>query len=254
MTEQHTLLGRTEDEVLWFKRRSVLKAAAAWTATGGFGAAVAQQRSNIVELQGDAMVNGRRLTAQQTVQTGDEVQTGPGSTLIFVIGNSAFQVRQNSMVAVERGGTLFSVSVLRMITGAIVSVWGKGTSRQIVTPTITAGIRGTGVYTEIFADQGGRGYFCNCYGTVVLNAGQDELVSRSSYHQSFWGEVEPKAGRTLTPAKAINHTDEELEFLARLVDQRTAWDIAGRKGVKDGMGYMETVPGVQHPAMTMPVR
>ena len=254
MSEQHTLLGRTEDEVLWFKRRSVLKAAAAWTTMGGFGATVAQQRSNIVELQGDALVNGRRITAQETVQTGDHVQTGPNSSMIFVIGNSAFQVRQNSLVSMERGSTLFSVSVLRMLTGAVVSVWGKGNSRQIVTPTITAGIRGTGVYTEIFADQGGRGYFCNCYGTVVLNAGRDQTVSQASYHQSFWGEVEPKGGRMLTQAKAINHTDEELEFLARLVDQRTAWEVAGRKGVMDGMGYMEPVPGAQHPAMTMPVR
>jgi hypothetical protein len=33
---QHTLQGRTEDEVLWFQRRSFLQAAAAWTAMGGF--------------------------------------------------------------------------------------------------------------------------------------------------------------------------------------------------------------------------
>jgi hypothetical protein len=48
-------------EVLWFQRRSFLQAAAAWTAMGGFAAAVAQQRSNIVELQGDALINGARL-------------------------------------------------------------------------------------------------------------------------------------------------------------------------------------------------
>ncbi len=254
MTQQHTLQGRTEDEVLWFRRRSFLQAAAAWTTLGGFGAAVAQQRSNIVELQGDAMVNGQRLVAQQTIMTGDQIQTGPNSSLIFVIGNSSFQVRQNSMLSVERGSSLFSVSVLRMVTGAVASVWGKGSSRQIVTPTITAGIRGTGVYTELFADQGGRGYFCNCYGTVDLAAGEDKAVSRADYHQAFWGEVEPKNGRMITPARAINHTDEELEFLAQLVSQRTAWQIAGRKGVKDGMGYMEEKPAQTHPAMTMPVR
>jgi hypothetical protein len=41
----------------------------------------------------------------------------------------------------------------------------------------------------------------------------------------------------LTSAKAINHTDEELEFLARLAGQRTAWQISGKKGKKDGSGY-----------------
>jgi hypothetical protein len=55
---QHTLQGRDEKEVLWFQRRSFLQAAAAWTAMGGFAAAHAQQRTNIVELQGDALLNG----------------------------------------------------------------------------------------------------------------------------------------------------------------------------------------------------
>ena len=245
---QHTLQGRNEDELMWFQRRSFLQAAASWTALGGFSAAQAQSRSNIVELRGDATVNGARLLPQQAIQTGDQITTGPQSNLIFVIGNSAFHVRQSSSLTVERGTTLNAVSVLRMITGAVVSVWGKGTSRQIITPTLTAGIRGTGVYTEIFANQDGRSYFCNCYGTVDMRAGQDQAVSVSDYHQAFWGEVNPKGGRSLTPATAINHTDEELEYLARLTNQRTAWQVLGKKGMKDGKGYMQDQPGQMHPA------
>jgi hypothetical protein len=118
----------------------------------------------------------------------------------------------------------------------VVSVWGRGTRRSIVLPTITAGIRGTGVYSEVFADQNNRSYFCNCYGTVELESGGETRVSTSDYHQAFFGEMEPKNGRRLTPAGAINHTDEELEFLAKLIDQRTNWQVFGRKGVKDGSG------------------
>ncbi|MDB5940632.1 MAG: iron dicitrate transport regulator FecR [Ramlibacter sp.] len=245
---QHTLAGRTEDEVLWFQRRSFLQAAAAWTAMGGSGAAYAQQRSNVVELVGDATVNGERLLPQRTLQTGDQIATGPGSHLVFVVGNSSFLVRQNSRIAVERGRTLNTVSVLRMLTGAVASVWGRGANRQIVTPTLTAGIRGTGVYTEVRPEEAYRSYFCNCYGVVEMAAGGDRVVSRSSYHQSFWGEAAPKNGRLLTPADAINHTDEELEYLARLVNQQTAWQELGRRGVKDGKGYMEPMPAEAHPA------
>ena len=245
---QHILQGRTESEVLWFQRRGFLQAAAAWTATGGFAAAHAQQRSNIVSLTGDALVNGQRLGSQSTIQTGDSLETGPGSNLVFVVGNTAFQVRQNSRLTVERGSTLNAVSVLRLLTGAVASVWGRGTSRQIVTPTLTAGIRGTGVYTEVFPQQSFRSYFCNCYGTVEMGAGPDKVTSQSDYHQAFWGETEAKSGRFLTPAKAINHTDEELEYLAKLVNQQTAWQVAGRKGVKDGAGYMEEKPPSAHPA------
>ena len=246
---QHTLQGRTEEEILWFQRRSFLQAAAAWTALGGFEAAQAQQRSNIVELRGDALLNGDRLSPQRTIQTGDRIETGPGSNLIFVVGNSSFQVRQNTRLTVERGSMINAISVLRLLTGAVGSVWGRGPTRQILTPTLTAGIRGTGVYTEVFPEQNFRSYFCNCYGTVDMEAGRDKAVSQSVYHQSFWGEVEPKNGRLLTPARAINHTDEELEVLAALVNQQTAWQIAGRKGVKDGIGYMEQQPPSMHPAM-----
>ena len=246
---QHSLQGRRDDEVLWFQRRTFLQGAAAFTALGGFEAAWAQSRSNIVELRGDALVNRERLLPQQTIQTGDALQTGPNSTLTFVLGNSAFHVRQNSSLTLERGNTLNAVSLLRLLSGAVGSVWGKGNLRQIVTPTLTAGIRGTGVYTEIFPDQ--RSYFCNCYGVVDMAAGGDQVTSESSYHQAFWGEVAPKGGRMLTPAKAINHTDEEVEYLAKLVNQRTAWQILGKKGVKDGKGYMDEKEGQKHPAQTI---
>jgi hypothetical protein len=245
---QHTLQGRTEDEVTVVPTPQLPAGRRRLDGHGRVCRAQAQQRTNIVELQGEALINGARLTPQQVIQSGDSLETGPGSNLIFVIGNASFQVRQNSRLTVERGATLNAVSVLRMITGAVASVWGRGSSRQIVTPTLTAGIRGTGVYTEVFPAQSYRSYFCNCYGTVDMGAGPDKAMSRADYHQAFWGEVEPKEGKFLTPAKAINHTDEELEFLARLVDQRTAWQIAGKKGVKDGSGYMEEKPGQAHPA------
>ena len=245
---RHILQGRTESEVLWWQRRSFIQAASAWVAMGGFEAARAQQRSNIVDFRGDATINGETLTRDRVIQTGDSLQTGPGSNLIFVIGNSSFQVRQNSRLTVERGSSLFAVSVLRVLTGGIAAVFGKGTHRQIVTPTLTAGIRGTGTYTEVFEAQDNRSYFCNCYGTIDMDAGPDRTVSRSSYHQSFWGEVQPKNGHYLTAANAINHTDEELEFLAKLVGQRTAWEIEGRKGIHNGMGYMDEQPASMHPA------
>ena len=238
---QHLLQNRDEKEVLWFQRRDTLKAAAAWVAMGGLPAALAQQRSNIVELTGDALVNGTRLLPGHTLQTGDQIQTGPGSSLVFALGNASFRVRQNTMITVERGATLSIVSLLRIVTGGVVSVWSKGNygnNRAIITPTLTAGIRGTGVYTEVLPQQNNRTYFCNCYGRVDLDAGGSKAQSQSDYHQSFWADAEEKNGSRLSPAKFLDHTDEELEFLARLIRQQTYWQIAGRKGVADGKGSM----------------
>jgi len=248
---RHSLPDRTDKEVSWHQRRDFLAAAAAWTAAGGFGAAQAQARSNIVELQGDALLNGSRLLPQHTIQTGDQIATGPDTTLVFVVGNAAFKVRQNTAMSVERGSSINAVSLLRLLAGAVASVWGRGERRMIVTPTVTAGIRGTGVYTEVSPQQGGRSYFCNCYGTVDLSAAGDHVTSVADYHQAFWAETEPRNGRMLTPAGAINHTDDEMETLARLAGQRTAWQIKGHKGMRDGRGYMDDKTGQPHPA-TMP--
>ena len=132
---QHTLRGRSEKELLWYQRRSFLGAAAAWTASGGFAAAQAQQRGNIVELVGDAQLNGTRLRPDQTIQTGDNISTGPGTTLVFVVGNSSFKVRQNSRLSVERGDSLNAVSILQLITGAG-CIW-PGLSSRYPLPSFT---------------------------------------------------------------------------------------------------------------------
>lgn len=44
---------------------------------GGIGAVHAQDRSNIVELQCYTRANGQRLRPEQTIQTGDQIETGP---------------------------------------------------------------------------------------------------------------------------------------------------------------------------------
>jgi hypothetical protein len=249
---EHSLQGRTDSELLWFQRRSFIQGAASFMAMGGYAAAAAQSRSNIVELVGDALINGLRLRPDTIIQTGDTLETGPNANLVFVVGNASFLVRQNSRLQVGRGASLNAVTLLRLLTGAVASVWGKGQPRRIVTPTLTAGIRGTGVYTEVFPAQNNRSYFCNCYGEVGLSSGTQSVQSRADYHQAFWGEPELKNGKWLSPAKAINHTDEELEFLARLIGQRTHWQIAGKRGVKDGMGYMDEAPTNKHPVDKMP--
>ena len=234
---QHHLSNRTEREVLWFQRRSFLRAAALWTSLGGALGAQAQSRSNIVTLVGDAQANGNRLLPENTIRNGDELVTGPGSSLVFVMGDSSFHLRQNSRLKVEGDAGGAVVNALRLLTGGVISVWGKGPQRKISTPTMTAGIRGTGVYVEVFPEQDNRSYFCTCYGVVDLEASGERTLVEAEYHQAFWGEPSARNGRLLTPGPLLNHTDEELEYLAQLVNQRTAWQITGRKGEKDGSSY-----------------
>ncbi len=221
-------------------RRHLLQAAGAWAACKSFQPAWAQAadglHSRVVELHGDVLRNGVRIGAKDRIAAGDRLETGPGSSVVLTVGDSAFLVRQNTHLALE-GDSPAAVRVLRLLQGAVASVWSRGADRTLVTPTMTAGIRGTGVYAEVRSSEDFRSYFCNCYGTVDIAAGADTTLSESSYHQSFWAEASPRNGQSLFPAKAINHSDEEMEMLAALVRQRTAWQITGVKGSRDGSGY-----------------
>jgi len=195
----------------------------------------------VVQLRGDVLRNGQPLLPQGSVAAGDRVETGPGSSAVFTVGDSAYLVRENTRLELQ-GEAPGAVRVLRLLTGAVASVWRRGTDRQVLTPTMTAGIRGTGVYAEVFPEEDWRSYFCNCYGTVELTAGSERVLSESRYHQSFWAEASPRQGRSLRPAAAINHSDEEMEMLAALVQERTAWQISGIKGPKDGRGRLYEQP------------
>ena len=194
----------------------------------------AQERSNVVSSTGDVLVNGKPLLPEQSIYAGDTISTGTRSNLVVVMRSSAFQVRPNTKLMFEGALSSQIVKTLRLINGAIVSVWGKGEERKIVTPTMVAGIRGTGVYTEVFEKQDNRTYICTCYGTVELTSGQYKQISSTQYHEAFWAETTHQRDKPFTPAKMLNHTDEELEFLAQLVNQKTAWQISGRKKHQDG--------------------
>ena len=249
---RHTLQNRSESELLWYQRRSFLSGAAGWLAAGGFGAAQAQARSNIVELIGDARLNGERLRPEHTIQTGDDIATGPGSSLVFVVGNSSFRVRQNTRMAVERGPSLFSVSVLRLLAGGVVSVWGAGSRRQIVTPTLTAGIRGTGVYTEVLASQGGRSYFCNCYGEVEMESGNQRALSQASSSSGERLALKRRSSARRSSSAMRLHLVPCAWHAARAMrPEPCAWHSIGRRhapGSVSGSAQLHLLRHPDHPA------
>jgi hypothetical protein len=211
-----------EQDILWYQRRRFLLAAAAFAGYGLNSPAIGQSRSNIVELVGDAQLNGTRMRSDDIVQTGDRIRTGPNSRVTLVIGASALHLRQNTQLEIGRGAMLNFISVLRLVSGAMATVFEKDRDiRRIRTATATIGIRGTGVYTEA---QPERTYFCNCYGTTDVIAGTERIENTTQYHDSFWASsIAPRNGKAIWKAPALNHGDEELEMLARLVQQPVGW-------------------------------
>ena len=165
-------------------------------------------------VQGEVMVNGKLAEPGTLVRPGDAVATGGGALAVFVVGQDAFLMRENSRAAFAGGETL--ASVLRLFTGKLLGVFGPGGDRNIVTSTATVGIRGTGGYFEA---EPARTDFCLCYGTADLAAaGSDQRATYiTTHHESPRYIYGDGRSRAIIPANVINHTDAELIMLEGLL-------------------------------------
>ncbi len=169
-------------------------------------------------LRGDVHINAKPAQEGQLIGPDDTIVTGPGSEAIYVIGQDAFLQRENSTIHFAADVTK---KLMRVVTGKILSVFGKGTY-TIQTTAATIGIRGTGCYIEAEgSDEQARTYFCLCYGSVELspNAAPHVLESYQTTHHERPMMIynDAKMPKMLAPASAINHTDAELDLLEGLV-------------------------------------
>ena len=213
-------------------RRLFAKAFALWVATAGHSPA--QTRSNIVELQGEVLLNGQRLMPHQFIQTGDSLETGPDSYVVFAIGQVAIQMRPRSLLAIGRGATFSTVSQLHLLKGGVLSLWGQAASSRLVTPALTATIRQGAVYTEVLESQPQRTYLCHCHGVMeITTAGQDKVALATTDHHAFWIDPQNPDNAPLTPAPWIKHTGDELALLARLTGQKPTRPPRDKKGTVD---------------------
>lgn len=181
----------------------------------------------IRSLKGLVQVNGSPAKEGQLVLTGDTIATGKASEVVYVMGNNAYLMREDSLVQFASEGV---TGILRVVTGKVLAVFGPG-SKRIVMPTMTAGIRGTACYIEATDTQT---YFCLCYGTADLTPTADPSQARTvatTYHDSPFYVGKDTAAPLLTAAPVINHRDYELSMLEALVGRRPPF--AG----KESSGY-----------------
>lgn len=172
------------------------------------------ESESIYDLAGAVTVNGRAVNMKSRIAGGDVVETGKGGRIVFVVGADAYFVRENSRLELEGSG--FLATALRVATGAVLSVFGKG-PRRITGPTSTIGIRGTGLYIEAEPD---LTYVCTCYGDVNIAAADDPSIAEnimSRHHDAPRYVLAPGSARRIRPAPFKNHTDIELMLLEALV-------------------------------------
>ena len=189
---------------------------------GGLRLALAQTSAEgMRQVRGEVTVNGRPVRVGDPVRPGDTVATGARASAAFVVGRDAFLVRDSTRVEIAGG---VGADLLRLITGKLLGVFGKGEGRRLVTANATIGIRGTGAYLEAEAV---RTYFCLCYGTadVATADGKVKDSYSTTHHESpryLYGDGRKNA---MTSARVVNHTDAELIMLEALVGREPPREV-----------------------------
>jgi len=180
---------------------------------------------SIYDMRGNVTVSGKKADESTVITGSDIVQTGRRSHVVFAVGKDAFVLRSNSQLELSGSGML--VNTLRLVTGKLLSVFGKS-KHQLKTPNATIGIRGTGVYTEADPEQT---YICTCYGVVDLFADNDKNSTEtitSIHHDAPRYILSNEArGQNIREAPFINHTDLELQVIEELVGREPPFTMAG---------------------------
>jgi hypothetical protein len=206
-------------------RRHFLRAAGAATSGLLLPLAAFGAPDQVHDLRGKVTINNRQATLKSEVFPGDRIVTGSDGHFVFVMDNrDAIMVRSRSEIVIERYA---DEGLLRVITGALGAVFGRGRRRQILAANVTAGIRGTGIYLET---RGDGTYFCTCWGEVELAAADDprdrEIIA-SSRHVPRLVSLQPREGTRFRAAPFETHTDEEMDILMKCVGLRSPILVPG---------------------------
>lgn len=135
-------------------RRSWLRSAAATVAAAGVlrlraALAAGAVPPGVARVKGDVRINGKPAERGQRVGPGDLIVTGNGAELLVVVERDAFLVRADSRIEFGSAAAKSAVRLLRILTGAMLSVFESGQQREIRTATATIGIRGTGFMLKL---------------------------------------------------------------------------------------------------------
>lgn len=177
---------------------------------------------SVYDVTGPVMVNGKLIKRDAVITASDKIETGNGAQIIFVVGTDAFILRENSALAIGGSGTL--VETLRLATGALLSVFGRG-KKNVYGPTSTIGIRGTGLYVEAEPD---LTYVCTCYGDVNIAAADDPSISErivSRHHDAPRYVYGKGSAQRIVPAPFKNHDDVELMLIETLVGRTPPFSL-----------------------------
>jgi len=198
-------------------RRRFLSHSAA-VAGGSLLCLPAAAQGSLREVAGSVRLNGIALGKFDDIRGGDTITTGADGAIWFTVGGDAYFLRPRSELRLisDRARSTF-VSALRLLSGAVGATFARGAARSLHTPTVTVGIRGTGVYLEVDAQET---YACTCFGATDIMSGQGgDMMERvqliAGQHQARRIFRDPQGAMRIAQAPLERHTSDEMTRLER---------------------------------------
>jgi len=178
------------------------------------------QAANIRHLSGRVYINKQLARIDSIVRPGDLVSTSHSGQIAFSIGADAFLLKQRTSLQVgSRDNPV--IDLLQLLTGKLLSVFGRGAQRNIITANATIGIRGTGCFLNVSPSDL---YYCNCYGETTLHSGDIRETFSATHHDAH--QISFKDGRMMGmhAMEVLDHTDDELRQLESYVGRIPGFD------------------------------
>ena len=180
---------------------------------------VLAQAGSVHEISGDVLLNGFPMARNSAVLPGHTITTGATGRVWFTVGGDAFFLRPGSELRLRaEGSSNLLIDAMRLVTGALGATFGRARPRTVITPTVTIGIRGTGVYVETSREET---YACNCFGSVEMNSIQtgammERVQVTAENHQARRIHRDPQMGMRIQRAAFERHSNEEIIRLEQL--------------------------------------
>ncbi len=190
---------------------------------------------SIYKIEGHVFIDGNPANLDTVISANSTIETGADSKILFVAGSDAFILRDNSIM--QLGGEGFLVQGMRVLTGKVLSVFGKREVLPVITTiTATIGIRGTGIYIESDPE---KSYICTCYGQTRIRANTDpnvtiDITTRHHDEPVYVYPSRTTGNNLIVEAPVINHSDVELDLIERLVGRRAPFVGGGNGGGNGG--------------------
>jgi hypothetical protein len=201
-------------------RRKFLQGCAAGAAGALLPLPAAAEWGVIHELSGEVLLNGYRMRPGSAIRAGQTVRTGADGKIWFTLAGDAYFLRPRSELRLTSSSGVESlIDLLRLVSGALGATFRPGRPRQVLAPTATIGIRGTGIYVESRAEET---YACTCFGSTEIHsveggAMMEQVSVHAEHHLARRILRDPAAGMRVVHAPFEHHTNEEIARLEHLV-------------------------------------